>query len=163
VLTEIVTDDDADSLEDPITEPVAMLRVDLREVIDVGEDQRERTCETFSAANFLFKRGQQHRARMQRRQRIVQRGLVRLAGDAFRDCGQDVERSAPHHLGDTEPSFRRGAERLVERELVERRALDDIDQPEQLPHGQTEIDSELPEVGNAARALVEFAFTDGRR
>jgi hypothetical protein len=39
----------------------------------------------------------------------------------------------------------------------------DIDQAEQLPHRQTEVDGDLPEVRNTARALVEFAFTDRGR
>src|SRR6185503_9170718 len=53
--------------------------------------------------------------------------------------------------------------RLVERELVERRAFDHVDEPEQLPHRQAEVERELPQVRHAPGSLVELAFANRRR
>jgi hypothetical protein len=52
---------DAEPLEDPIADAVAMLRVDVGQIIDVEEDHRNGIAEPTRALDFLGKDGREQR------------------------------------------------------------------------------------------------------
>ena len=69
-LPEIVPDGDADALEEAVAGAIAVRGVDLGEVVDVEQEDGKRMTESLRPLDFLFERGDEDRACMQRRQRI---------------------------------------------------------------------------------------------
>ena len=126
VLTEVLPNQNAEPLENPVADTVAMFLVDLRQVIDVEEDQRNRMADPARAFHFLFEHGLQQRARIQRGQAIGDRGFTGLELSALDIRGEQIERGAANELRDERPRFADRADGFIQRELVERRPLGQI-------------------------------------
>ena len=153
---EIIPDHNPDALDHPVSGPAAMLVIDLVEVVDVNHDDCERVAEALSALNLFFERGDEHRLGVQRRQRIDDR--VVMACDVVGGGGAHIKGSGVNQLRQRRPWFGLDPERVVLRELVERRPLHQIHESEQQAHRDVVIGREPPKVGNNRIAGIELAI-----
>ena len=117
-------------LEQAVADAPAVLAVDLREIVDVEQQQGERVLVPERALDLLRQRELEHRRGDERRQRVAQRRGFR-AGDLLGVRAEDLEGGAADRVGDEGPRLRRGAEPIVERDFVEH-ALRLVDRVEEL-------------------------------
>ena len=157
VLPEVLPDQDPEPLENPIADSVAVPLVDRRQMIDVEENQRHRLPAAARPLELLGEHGVEHRPRVDRRQLVHDGCLGRLQLHALRVRGEDVERRAPHQLGDEGPRLAGGADRFAQRQLVERAALQQIDKREEATGRQVALERHAMQIGDDAAARIDLA------
>ena len=98
--------EDPGPLEQAVADAPAVLAVDLREIVDVEEQQGERVLVPERALDFLRQRELEHRRGDQRRQRVADGERDVAARDLLGVRAEDLERGAADRVRDERPRAR---------------------------------------------------------
>ena len=155
MLAEVGPQQDAHPLEDPIAHAVAVHAVEFREVVDVNQHHRHPVLEALGAMALLQQHRVEQRARVQRRQRILDRKPLRHVQAAGGPRRQQVERGAADDLRRLRPGLGVGSDPPVLRQLVDGRVHCDVDEHEHVVGCELALGDDRGKLAHAGRARVD--------
>ena len=88
---------------------------------------------------------------------------ARVELGAFGVASEQIERGAPHELCRERPRLAGGADLVAQRQLVEHRSFEQVDEREQPLDRQVAFEGDAVEIGDETAARIDPAFADAKR